>query len=205
MNGICDYFKCVCQQSEQKKLWSKPPYHQRRDELRLYIHKAKDCSIWQKSLPLHLASLKIMKTFDSTITFKNDNILEMRQTLLTRLKAYNRSHCQWLAAHPAPQEQHNVFAFDGDTPIGGAVGYVAYNWYMLDLLYVHEEYHGQHIGTKLLGQIEAFARNKHLTGIRLETWDFQAKGFYEKNGYTVFAELKDYPPGSTVYFIKKEL
>lgn len=38
----------------------------------------------------------------------------------------------------------------------------------------------------------------------METWDFQAKGFYEKNGYTVFAEIKDCPPGTICYFLKKE-
>ena len=47
--------------------------------------------------------------------------------------------------------------------------------------------------------------SEHLTGIRMETWDFQAKGFYEKNGYSVFAEIKDCPPGTIDYYLKKEL
>lgn len=42
------------------------------------------------------------------------------------------------------------------------------------------------------------------TGIRMETWDFQARGFYEKNGYNVFGEIKDCPPGTICYFLKKE-
>ena len=52
-------------------------------------------------------------------------------------------------------------------------------------------------------QIEEFAKKENLTGVRMETWDFQARGFYEKNGYTVFAEIKDCPPKTTCYFLKK--
>lgn len=32
---------------------------------------------------------------------------------------------------------------------------------------------------------EKFAIKEKLTGVRMETWNFQAKGFYEKNGYKV--------------------
>ena len=62
---------------------------------------------------------------------------------------------------------------------------------------------GQDIWTNLLMQIEEFAKKENLTGVRMETWDFQARGFYEKNGYTVFAEIKDCPPKTTCYFLKK--
>lgn len=102
------------------------------------------------------------------------------------------------------EEKNNFLAFDGGNLIGGAIGYIQYNWYFLDLLYIDEEYRGQDIGTNLLKQIEEFAKTKKLTGIRMETWDFQARGFYEKNGYTVFAEIKDCPPETTCYFLKKE-
>lgn len=38
----------------------------------------------------------------------------------------------------------------------------------------------------------------------METWNFQARGFYEKNGYVVFAEIKNCPPGTVDYYLKKE-
>ena len=38
----------------------------------------------------------------------------------------------------------------------------------------------------------------------METWDFQARGFYEKNGYIVFAEIKNCPPRTIDYYLKKE-
>ena len=34
----------------------------------------------------------------------------------------------------------------------------------------------------------------------METWNFQARGFYEKNGYNVFGEIKDCPEN---LFLKK--
>ncbi|MBH5328887.1 GNAT family N-acetyltransferase [Eikenella sp. S3360] len=140
------------------------------------------------------------------ITIQACNSAEHRQTILSRLKAYNQAHSPWLAAHPdtAP-EQADFLAFDGGTLAGGIIGAVAYNWYALDLLYVGAAYRRQGLGSRLLGQAETFARHRGLTGIRLETWRFQAKDFYLKNGYRIFAELPDCPPGTTVYFMSKTL
>ena len=60
------------------------------------------------------------------------------------------------------------------------------------------------MGTNLIKKIEEFAIKEHLIGVRMETWDFQARGFYEKNGYIVFAEIKNCPPGTIDYYLKKE-
>jgi hypothetical protein len=39
----------------------------------------------------------------------------------------------------------------------------------------------------------------------VETADWQARPFYEKLGYTVFATLDNCPEGHTRYFLKKDL
>jgi len=39
----------------------------------------------------------------------------------------------------------------------------------------------------------------------LDTFDFQAKGFYEKLGYTVFGVLEDCPEGHNRYYMSKKL
>ena len=95
--------------------------------------------------------------------------------------------------------------YDDGKVVGGAIGFVKYKWYFLDLLYIDKKYRGQDIGTKLLEQIEKFTRKENLIGIRMETWNFQAREFYEKNGYNVFGEIKDCPPGTIDYLLKKEL
>jgi len=97
----------------------------------------------------------------------------------------------------------NFLAFNDGKLIGGAIGFIEYNWYFLDLLYIDEVYRGQAIGTRLIEEIEKFSKNENLTGVRMETWNFQAKGFYEKNSYNVFAQMEDCPPGTVDYFLKK--
>ena len=40
---------------------------------------------------------------------------------------------------------------------------------------------------------------------RERTFEFQARGFYERLGYRCFGELNDYPTGFARYFMKKAL
>lgn len=145
------------------------------------------------------------------ITIKNENNVEMKNIIHTNLRKNNMEKCEWLRNNQSPDinvpntKNSNFLAFDNDKLIGGAIGFVQYNWYFLDLLYVDEEYRGQDVGTNLIKQIEEFAEKENLTGVRMGTWDFQARGFYEKNGYTVYGEIKDCPPGTVEYYLKKEL
>ena len=89
--------------------------------------------------------------------------------------------------------------------IAGAVGYINYNWYYLDLLFVEESYRKQKIGSQLLRLIEDYAKKERLTGVRMETWDFQALDFYISNGYEIFGKIEDCPPGTIEYHLKKVL
>jgi len=45
---------------------------------------------------------------------------------------------------------------------------------------------GQGIGERLMPMAEEVAQKKHCTGIWLETFSFQAPGFYQKLGYSEF-------------------
>ena len=145
------------------------------------------------------------------IEIKNDNNLEHKNIIHTKLRRNNLNKCEWLNKHiPADIKiadsiQSNFLAFDDEKLIGGAIGFVQYNWYFLDLLYVEKEYRNQDVGTKLIRSIEEYSSKEKLTGIRMETWDFQARGFYEKMGYILWAEINDCPPGTIDYYLKKEL
>jgi hypothetical protein len=55
----------------------------------------------------------------------------------------------------------------------------------------------------LLLEAEAAAIKLGCRGAWLGTFDFQARGFYERLGYNVFAELTGFPPGHTHYHLKK--
>jgi GNAT superfamily N-acetyltransferase len=88
--------------------------------------------------------------------------------------------------------------------IGGLSGVTAYGWLFVELLFVPESLRGQGIGTELIrrAEREAIARGCH--GVWLDTFAFQARGFYERLGYTCFGELKNYPTGSR-FFMSKPL
>jgi GNAT superfamily N-acetyltransferase len=88
---------------------------------------------------------------------------------------------------------------------GGALADLWGGWVHVTYLWVAEELRGHGYGRQLLALVEAEARGTGCRGIYLETFSFQAQPFYEKNGYTVIAQLPDYPEGHTYYFLRKFL
>jgi len=88
---------------------------------------------------------------------------------------------------------------------GGLTARIGYAWMFVELLFVPERLRGQGIGRELMLKAEAVAREKGCVGIRLDTFSFQAPGFYEKLGYAVFGEIADCPPGHNRYFLHKQL
>ena len=99
----------------------------------------------------------------------------------------------------------SITVFDDKLPVGGAICWIQYEWLTLDLLGIHKNYRHQGIGSEIIHILEDIAREKHLYGIKLDTWDFQAKDFYIKNGFYVWGEFKDCPPGTITYFMRKDL
>ena len=89
--------------------------------------------------------------------------------------------------------------------VGGLWGRTVYDWLFIELLVVPESMRGQGIGTELMGLAEREAVARGCRNAWLDTFEFQARGFYERLGYTCFGELKDYPAGSARYFMRKTL
>jgi GNAT superfamily N-acetyltransferase len=54
-----------------------------------------------------------------------------------------------------------------------------------------------------MARAEAWARQRNLAGMWLDTFAFQARPFYEKLGFTVFGTLEDHPRGSRRFFMQK--
>jgi len=84
---------------------------------------------------------------------------------------------------------------------------IMYCWNVvaIDIIWVDEQYRGQGLGSILLGEVEREAMEKGCHLVHLDTFDFQAKEFYEKNGYSVFGTLEDCPKGHVRYYLKKSL
>ncbi|WP_289466263.1 hypothetical protein, partial [Klebsiella pneumoniae] len=67
----------------------------------------------------------------------------MKQIIHRNLRKNNIDKCEWIKNNITSdinipiQEEKNFLVFDEDELIGGAIGYITYNWYFLDLLYVN--------------------------------------------------------------------
>jgi GNAT superfamily N-acetyltransferase len=88
---------------------------------------------------------------------------------------------------------------------GGLTARIGFGWMFVELLFVPERLRRQGTGRALMEQAEAVAREKGCIGIYLDTFSFQAPGFYQRLGYAVFGEITDYPPGQCRFFLSKRL
>jgi GNAT superfamily N-acetyltransferase len=96
-----------------------------------------------------------------------------------------------------------IFARADGALEGGLVGETGRGMLHVDLLWVHPERRGGGLGSRLIALAEAEARSRGCRGVWLDTYDFQARPFYERHGYRVFGELGGYPNGHVRYFLSK--
>jgi GNAT superfamily N-acetyltransferase len=89
--------------------------------------------------------------------------------------------------------------------VGGLYGATMWGWLEIDGLWVVLEARGRGCGRRLVHAAEAVARQRGCRGVRLGTFDFQARAFYERLGYVVFGELPGFPAGHTHYELWKAL
>ncbi len=94
---------------------------------------------------------------------------------------------------------------DADAVQGGILGTVWANWFHLEFLWIAEAYRHQGGGDQLMQAAETEARAFGATSAYLETFSFQARPFYERHGFQVVGEIKDYPPGQSYYLLSKSL
>jgi ribosomal protein S18 acetylase RimI-like enzyme len=88
---------------------------------------------------------------------------------------------------------------------GGVIGATYWNWLYINLMWIKEEFRGRGFGHQLLTLAEQEARQRGAEYAYLDTFSFQAPGFYKKHGYEVFGELNNFPPGHQRYFLRKQL
>lgn len=98
-----------------------------------------------------------------------------------------------------------VFLIDDRQKVrAGLVGLTRWNWLLIEALWVDESLRQQGFGRRLMQLAEQEAKQRGCTEAILDTFSFQAKGFYEKLGYEMFAQVDDYPSGYSFYQLKKE-
>ncbi len=88
---------------------------------------------------------------------------------------------------------------------GGLWGRIVYAWLVIEMLFVPPGLRGSGAGRALMAAAEGQARARNCIGIQVTRLDFQAPGFYEGLGFTVFGRQADVPPGRHCDYLEKRL
>ena|SRR5690349_6043699 len=124
-----------------------------------------------------------------------------RQFVVESLDAYNLAATGCAAYYPV--------GFYLKSPrgevLGGLLGQIWGGMLHVSYLWIAEPARRGGHGTRLVREAEAYAIERGCRWASLETMSFQARPFYEKLGYAVFATIEDFPPGHAKYFLKKRL
>ena len=132
-----------------------------------------------------------------------DAVKEETDYILHQLILYNSTKVYF---EKEPSFMHlNRCIKDGNEVVGGILSEIYWNILCVDILWVKEGYRNRGYATALLTDAENAAKEMNCKISHLDTFDFQAKGFYEKLGYTVFGVLEDCPEGHNRYYMSKKL
>ena len=99
-----------------------------------------------------------------------------------------------------------VFARDdAGRVLGGLVGRIAWRWLYVEKFWLPDALRGKGLGSRLLSEAERWAAEHGCIGCSLDTLDFQALPFYQKQGYELFGTLEGFPPRGRQYYLRKDL
>ena len=119
-----------------------------------------------------------------------ENIESQKSQIIGDLiRSYNRSKREVAESEPL-----NLYVEDEHGEImAGLVAETFGNWLEIEYLFVKEDLRGQGIGSQLLHQAESEAKKRNCRFAFVNTYQFQAPAFYQKQGYKEVFTLKDYP------------
>ena len=123
------------------------------------------------------------------------------QVIRDLIRSYNRSKRE-----AAESEPLNLYIEDDSGEImAGLVAETFGNWLEIEYLFVKEDLRGQGIGSQLLQQAESEAKKRNCRYVFVNTYQFQAPAFYQKQGYKEVFTLKDYPYIGQRHYYQKDL
>ena len=88
---------------------------------------------------------------------------------------------------------------------GGLLAQSRWGSFHVDILALGDTLRGQGWGTRLMQKAEAEARSRHCHHMRLDTYAFQAKAFYERHGFEVYGQIEGPEPYYPHYFMMKRI
>lgn len=106
--------------------------------------------------------------------FKADEVDKER--IIEALRSHNKNFMHSF-------EDFSIIIKEGDVLVGGIVAESMSDLLEIEFLYVNPAFRGKGFGKKLLESVEKEAKEKGIKRILLNTYSFQAPGFYRQMGY----------------------
>ncbi len=135
--------------------------------------------------------------------------LEIEQNLSEAEGNYLRDRLDDYNAPYAGPRNSTDFGFavrnDKDIVVAGLIGSCIWNWLHVNVIWVSDDLRGTGIGSRLLEKAEQEGINQDREFAMLNTFSFQARPFYERHGYRVIGEMKDFPKGHSQFRMVKPL
>ena len=94
---------------------------------------------------------------------------------------------------------------DGEVVAGLDACFTTFKIMYVSTMFVDERYRRKGYGTQLMREMERRAAEMGATLIRLDTFDWQGKDFYEALGYEIVGSYENVPEGYAEYFFIKRL
>jgi GNAT superfamily N-acetyltransferase len=98
-----------------------------------------------------------------------------------------------------------IFIRDGDAIVAGISGWTWGDCCELQSLWVQPSLRGRGLATRLIAAAETEAATRGCSQTVHFTYDFQARGLYERNGYELVARVENFPSGTDVLWYRKPL
>lgn len=149
-------------------------------------------------LLLQARAPNLRRMTDAITIVKGTEAVRRRQAIFEQLAAFNLSQVP-SQARPLCVAQ---LADDGNL-LAGLYGTMLYDWLAIELLFVPDGLRDRGLGSRLVAEAEAEAQAAGCIGSWLDTFSFQARGFYEKLGYSVTGTIPDHPRGGARFFMMK--
>ncbi len=103
----------------------------------------------------------------------------------------------------------DFFAFfirdEHHTILGGCNGNTLYGCLYIDQLWVSDPLRHQGFGTQLMNAAIQYGKNMNCTFATVNTFDWEALEFYQKQGFQIEFERRGFFKGAVFYFLRKEL
>jgi GNAT superfamily N-acetyltransferase len=148
------------------------------------------------------------KSLNAEIVLSELEDKEFTEFLHQKIKSFNNDISPYhkVSREPGAVKPLNLILKDETgKSIGGLTANTYWDWLAIDDFYIPEDFRGVGIGQTLLKKAEEIAVSRGCKRCFLTTFKFQARVFYEKQGYNVIGKLDDYPPGSVYYWMRKDL